>query len=228
MLAVVLRALASYADKYIINATGDYLMLPNHQEYSDMLGTFFNQFRPYLSVTTNAGFKGQPKLNCSEVTCSLNALDAESFDKYIGLEIGFKGVVENIRYLASTHGYVEVHSLRWEGNPDPEKPLLALFGDTKVRIRISEKVENQFVSDVVEPRKYCEYLDMIVVNPIGQVKLCAHDFWNRTLFGTVGDIKRALANKEPVQERHRRGDFEGLCAKCNFNLVTPGRVYYIQ
>jgi len=223
-----LQVLLTYCGKFIINATGDYLMLPDNQDYSDAIGEFQNRHKPFVSITTNAGFTGKPGIHASEIICSLNALDAKNFDRYIGLEIGLDRVVENIRWIAGKYGCVEIHSLKWQANPDPDKELLRLFGDLPCRIRISEKVENQFRSEVTEPRAPCDYLTMLTVDPQGRIKLCPHDFFGKVILGTVTNVPGALRAQALARQAHDQLDFGGICGRCNYNVTSPGKVYYIK
>lgn len=225
----VLEATWNRARHLFINSTGDYLTLPNHQEYSDVLADFVRgRGNQEVSVTTNAGFYGQPRIWCSVLTCSLNAVDADAFDRHIGIEGGLSRVVDNILYMIQEHGHVEVHSLKWDGNPDPDQRLLELFGHTRARIRVSEKVENQCQTPVTGARVPCDYVDGITIEPDGRVKRCAHDWGKTSIWGTIDNLDACMAAREMVRQQHARGEFTGVCADCNYNLARPGRLYYLK
>lgn len=214
-----------------INGTGDYLCLENHQAYSDVLLEFLRKrpappAPPMVSVTHNGNTYGRAGIYAHMIVCSLNAVDPDAFDEHIGIPGGLDRVVRNIQQIIADHRHVEVHSLKWAGNPDPARRLMELFG-TEVPIRISEKVENQGQTRVDEPRVPCDYLDGLTINPDGNIRLCAHDFDSHHILGHVNDLEAAVAERNTVRERHRRGEFTGLCRHCNYNVATPRRIYYI-
>jgi hypothetical protein len=212
-----------------VNGTGDYLSLPNHQVYSDILAERFNKGGVTVYVTTVGGFIGDtPRISASAICCSLNATTPETFAKHIGVSGGLDRVVTNIRAIIATHPEVEIHSLVWEGNPHPHEALLNFFGDTHARIRISEKVENQCTSIVTAPRQYCDYLDMLMVTSDGTIRSCCHDWQNSCIFGTIADIPAAIQQREQKQIQHRAGVWDGICKQCNYNISNIPPIYYIK
>jgi len=228
-LRTVLLQVGSICRHLFINGTGDYLSLPNHQEYSDVIAEYFQAGKlPETSITTNAGYYDRPRIWASMIVCSLNAVTEETFDRHIGIEGGLHRVVANIKQLAADHGAVQVHSLKWEGNPDPDEALLQLFDGVPVSIRVSEKVENQCQSLVTGDRVPCEYLQGLTVQPDGSIRRCSHDFFASSLFGHIDDIETAIEKRDQIMEQHRQGIFPGICENCNFNIAEHGGIYWIK
>ncbi|MBS3821602.1 MAG: hypothetical protein KGY81_07560, partial [Phycisphaerae bacterium] len=89
------------------------------------------------------------------------------------------------------------------------------------------QVENQCLTRVEEPRVPCDYLDGLTINPDGSIRLCAHDFFTQQRLGHVYDLDGAIAERNRIRDQHRRGEFLGLCANCNYNIARRGRIYYI-
>jgi len=227
-----LQKLRRVTDSFFINGVGDYLYLDNHQQYSDVLAEFYRRGDVGMSVTTNCGFVVPPRITAGVIICSFNAVTREAFDKHIGLDIGFDGVVENIRYMAKEHGVVEIHSLAHAGNLSPEADLLRLFGDLNVRIRVSYKVENQMRSSVSAPRVPCTYLEnKLCVYPGGWIRQCNHDFREEELIGHVDELDETIAELKRRHGRQHAGFYtDGICANCNFNVASgfAGEVKYIK
>lgn len=224
----VLEVVGPRCRHLFVNGTGDYLSLPNHQEYSDVIGELFRAGTlPETSITTVCGFTGEPHIWASVINCSFNAVTPEAFDKYLHVQGGFDKVVSNIRLIAETHGAVQIHALKWKHNPDPEPVLLELFGDTPARIRVSEKVENQCLTPVAADRVPCDYLDGITVDPDGRIRRCSHDFFRSSIFGHIDDLDAALEAREVVRQQHHRGEFTGICENCNYNVREHGAIYWI-
>ena len=201
MLVQVLDAVASRVDHVFINSTGDYLHLPNASEYTSVLHRFveLNPQTPRVSITTNGGFDGQPDLSFADVVVSFNCVTADAYQTYIGLDMA--KVINNIRYLASTCEGMEIHSLAWPMNLSPDQRLLELFGDLPVRIRVSHKVDNQGLWQVQQERVPCDYLDAIVINPDGAVRLCSHDFDSTVILGTVFDLDAVKSGQSTFRRR---------------------------
>jgi hypothetical protein len=229
MLRHVLEVIGDRCRTLFVNGTGDYLSLPNHQDYSDVIAEKFRAGElPETSITTVCGFEGQPRIWASIIICSFNCVTQETFDRYLHVRGGFARVVENIRLLASTHGAIQIHSLQWKHNPDPDQTLLDLFGDLPCSIRVSEKVENQCLTPVDEDRVPCDYLDGITINADGSLRRCSHDFFSTSLFGHIDDLEAALEQREVVRQEHQRGEFTGICENCNYNIREHGRIYWIK
>jgi hypothetical protein len=230
----VLDALWPHIDCLHVNGTGDYLSQPNHQEYSDILAEYWHKGGVYIEITTAGAFAGElPRITASAIICSLNATTPEMFDKHIGIAGGLTRVVKNIRGIIATHGAVEIHSLKWAGNPNPEEALLNFFGDTHARIRISEKVENQRtialgLPDLQIARVPCDYLDMIIVNSAGEVRQCAHDWNNLSVFGNVFNLDACTTQRDVIRDQHKAGVYPGICAACNYNIAQWPAIYYIK
>lgn len=226
----VLEQVMGRARQIVINGTGDYLSLANHQKYSDVLRDVSNGSSETF-VVTNGGFTTHevPRIWAAHINCSLNAVDDRLFEQHIGIAGGLQRVVRNIRSIIDNHGYVEVHSLVWEHNPDPGPKLLSWFGDTHARIRLSEKVDNQCTGTVVDQERVpCDYLDGLTILPDGKVRQCAHDWANTRVWGSIFNLDACLAARDVVREQHASGDFTGICATCNYNVADHGRIYWLK
>jgi hypothetical protein len=234
--AKVLDAIWPHCHSLCVNGSGDYLSQPNHQEYSDVLAERMPRGGIFANVTTVGGWTGTtPRITASAIYCSLNATTPAEYDQHVGVAGGLEKVVDNFRALIATHGNIEVHSLKWEGNPHPEENLLRFFGDTHARIRISEKVENQLtcakhvgIGELAIARIPCDYLNGLTVLPDGRVRMCVHDWSSTVILGDVWDIPACLEKREPLRQQHREGIYPGVCASCNYNVDECPPIYYIK
>ena len=232
----VLHVVWKQCKELFINSTGDYLSLPNHQEYSDILARHMRWAGgPTVSVTTNGNFHSRPHIHTHVLVCSLNAVEPEAFEKHIGIQGGLDRVVENIRQLCRDHGYVEIHSVKWAGNPHPERRLLELFGDTQAYIRICEEPSNQMEivtdgaqADVTRKRAPCSYLTGTTITPAGDVKRCAHDFFDADILGHYAELDAALDRRDKIMAQHQAGQYLGVCSRCDFNLAQPVTFNWIK
>lgn len=206
------------------------MFLENHQQYSNVLADRMQRGGQFVSVTTACGFHGRPQIWASVIVCSINAVTPEEFDQHIGIAGGLDRVVENIRWILAEHGTVEIHSLQWEGNPDPDERLLELFGDSHARIRVSEKVENQcgVLGAGPHDRIPCDYLNGITISPDGRLRQCAHDFFSTEILGHYEDIPAALVRRDVIRNHHRQKQYYGICENCNYNTATPGKIRWIK
>lgn len=225
----VLDALWGKCWALAVNGAGDYLTLPNHQEFSDVLAERHRHAGQGVTVITNGGYTGDvPRITCNELHISLNATTPEDFDTYIGIPGGLYASVDRIRALIAGHGNVEIHSLKWEHNLKPALPLLRFFGDTHAKIRISGKVENQCRGQCTEARVPCDYLAGVTVTPDGRLRQCVHDWDETTVFGDVFNLDEGLARRDAMRQRHEAGEFPGVCDNCNYPLKNPPAIYYIK
>lgn len=222
--AKVLDIITPYTTHLFVNSVGDFLWLPNAQEYADLLGEW-QKTGIYVSITTNCGWVGQPKLSCSVIVCSLNAI-FEKCKSLLGLD--FDRIVHNVRYLASTHGHVEVHVLRWGHNLVSDTDLLRLFDSCHVKIRVSEKCENQGMGhrQLQKEKNVCDYLQKIVIGADGTIELCAHDFFRQHPLGHINQLEDALRTQERIRKEWMTGNMPALCQWCNYTV--PAHIYYIK
>lgn len=218
--------LQNVSSSFFINGVGDYLSLENNQEYSDIISERFSNDRKFTSVTTVCGFKNKPKINCSVIICSLNCVDKQSFEKNINNSVGFDKTIENINYICDNFGVVQIHSLKWEGNQNPEESLLKLFGSKNCKIRISEKVDNKNPGN--EPRISCDYLDSLNVYPNGQIRICSHDWFKKDIASEDFNLEKATNYINDKKNKHQQNIFDGACANCNYNLKRGQSIFYIK
>lgn len=226
----ILDALWGRCAGIVVNGSGDYTSLDDHQAYSDVIADRWRRGGQIISIVTNGGFVGDvPRFGCSHVDVSLNATTPEAFDRYIGLPGGLWATVDRIRALVRSHGSIDVHSLEWEGNPTPAPALLRYFGDLpNCRLRVSQKVDNQGRFPVTAPRRPCDYLAGITVLPDGRLRRCIHDWGNTSILGTVWDLDAALAARDALLADQAAGVFAGCCDWCNYPLAVPPAIYYVK
>jgi radical SAM protein with 4Fe4S-binding SPASM domain len=210
--------------------------LPNSTEY---LRYIERHTKKEVVLTTNAGLMDYvPEIDC--LVLSFNGVDRQGYEYTTGMS--FSDVVQNIKSAytqLSKVPDVQMHILMWQGNQDEVDKIKDIFGDFPGRIRISYKYDNQMKEDYTideyksDSRSVCDYLTKsISIMPDGSVIACAHDFDKETFFGNIfKDAMDEILNSDQRQDmmaEHKRGEFKGICTKCNFNTPIDGRVFYIK
>jgi radical SAM protein with 4Fe4S-binding SPASM domain len=210
----------------------------NHPDKDRIFDYIGNHKFKFVIMTTNAGLMDRVP-NIDELIISFNGGTKESYEYTTGLD--FDRTVANIKSLypqIATLRNAEIHCLIWEGNKGTEEQLKRLWADFPGRVRLSYKYDNQFEEDKTLPeyrkkeRVYCDYLDTFSIMPNGQVISCAHDFKMSTNWGNAfeDDIDELNYHPERIRKReeHVRGEFTGLCEKCNYNTPVDDRTKYIK
>ena len=224
--------------KIMLNGTGD---VWNHPDADEILKVILNGRRKWTVMTTNAGRMRYVPMGLSELIISFNGGTKDGYERTTGLP--FDDVVANIRRLYPELGRVpnvEMHCLIWEGNEGEEQALTDLWGDFPGRIRVSYKYDNQHQDDKTigtfrdDRRVLCEYLyKYICVYPGGDVWQCNHDFqgsnvWGNLIHDSFFDVMVHRQRMGKIDE-HKRGEFCGLCERCNFNRpADPSLFPYLR
>jgi len=221
--------------KVMINDTGDVYCLPNHAEYFEVVK---RREGKTIAITTNAiALDMVPDVD--HFVISFNGGTRKAYEHTVGAS--FDAVVANIRAQYDAIRKVpmpELHCLIWQGNQGTEMDLMRLWKDFPGRLRVSYKYDNQGGPDLTvsdfkrSKREPCDYLGKLCIMPDGKVISCAHDFHADTDFGNiVTDSIEALMGASARVEMlnaHMRGEFTGICERCNYNTPIDGRVMYLK
>ena len=222
--------------RVLLNNTGDVNTLAKKMLY--FMHIEANYRKPVVMTTNGVNLDYIPRLD--SLIISFNGGDRESYERTTGLS--FDRIVRNIRtayeQIERKVRYAEIDCLVWTGNVGCEDAFGKLWADFPGRVRISYKVENQFGEDMTLPeyvkteRRYCYYLDWLSVAPTGQVIPCAHDFKFETNWGNLlrDSVDAVLLNKQRIakQVEHLKGEYTGLCERCNFNTPEDGKVVFLK
>jgi len=220
--------------RILLNNTGDMYVHPDHIRMFEYIEQ--HHYKPIIMTTNAAGMDYVPAVDL--IIISFNGGTKGSYEYTTGLS--WDEVTATIRshYSELARRPLEMHMLAWDGNAGTEQALVEYWHDFPGRIRVSYKYDNQMRDDHTLPqyrrtdRIPCDYLDMISVMPDGRVVSCAHDFHAVTNFGNLytgtvaGTIKHP--NRLQMKAEHARGEFRGLCAKCNYNTPIGDRVVYLK
>ncbi len=218
-----------------VNSVGDLYSLPDHMRY---LLYIESHKAKRVSITTNANVLDYvPQID--HFTISFNGGDRESYEYTTGLDYDL--VVHNIRAAYPQLvkcGYREIDCLVWQGNKGCEKGFFDLWKDFPGARRVSYKVENQHGEYFGLPeykddcRIPCDYLHGMTLWPDGSFIRCAHDFEATDNYGNIfeTDIKLAAMHpsRDALREAHKRGEYPGICATCNYNVSEEGKLIYLR
>ncbi len=221
--------------KVMINDTGDVYCLPDHAKYFEVVKRMEGKT---IAITTNAiALDMVPDVD--HFIISFNGGTREAYKHTVGAD--FDTVVANIRSQYDAISKVplaELHCLMWQGNQGTEMDLMRLWKDFPGRIRVSYKYDNQGGPDLTlshfkrEKREPCDYLAKLCIMPDGRAISCAHDFHAATNFGnivtdSIEDLMNAPSRKA-MMDAHVRGEYAGICERCNYNTPIEGRVMHLK
>jgi len=224
--------------RILINNTGDMFIHPQRDELFDYMER--NKRKAIIMTTNAAEMDRVPKIH--EMVISFNGFDKESYEYTTRLP--FDETVAKIRSfypeIKENLQNAEIHCLAWADTyvDNIEDRVRDLWGDFPGRVRVSYKYDNQHAEDLTvaaykqTDRIMCEYLETLSILPNGDVNMCAHDFGGEYIWGNAltDSIYSLIVHGERMKQiaRHKSGDFMGLCASCNFNTTTSGRVVYVK
>lgn len=228
----ILNKIKDKTSHLFVNCVGDFLHLPDCDRYIQLINKFCAETSAKVSVTTNCAWPVLNRiriknLNVSTIICSFNAHPSR-YKQLLGMD--FTHVYSNILWVIDTFGVVEIHTLKHCINEITEDELKRLFRQKKeVPIRISEKVENQCLGHILHTTaKYCDYVESLVIEPDGFVKICPHDWFNTTVYGNVLDdpFEVILQRRDEHIQKMNSGEFLAeICKYCNY--TEGARVWYI-
>jgi radical SAM protein with 4Fe4S-binding SPASM domain len=223
----------------VLNNTGDLYSLPDAIKYLLYVESHIPVGR-VVSMTTNAADMAYvPAI--SDLHISFNGSRKSEYERTTGLD--FDRVVKNIRdaySLLARVGYVELDFLVWEGNhyEGCEKDFYDLWADFPGQLRVSYKVENQggavkgLAKFVDLKRLPCDYLEALSIQPNGQIIRCAHDWEGATDLGNLFETSTKALMYHPLRAellaQHKRGEYTGICAACNYNVAEQGKIWYLR
>ncbi len=224
-------------DRILLNNTGDMYVHPDRARLWEIIEA--TMYKPVILTTNAAEMDYCPKV--TKIIISFNGYDKASYEYTTGLP--FDETVANIRsfYDDLSELNAEIHTLAWGDIyvPNIEERVRDLWGDFPGRVRVSYKTDNQQEHDIpgapvhqAEARIPCDYLDKVNIWPDGSIIQCAHDFRGEGRFGNIlttsvfGSILHP--DRMKLKAQHAVGAFPGLCATCNYNTPTDGRIVYVR
>jgi len=170
---------------------------------------------------------------------SFNGGDKETYERTTGLN--FFNTVNNIKSkykLFKKNTLYELHGLFYEGNKEGIESFKKLWEDFPGRVRITYKYDNQFGENKTiekykrDKRELCDYLTMLTIDSKGRVVLCCHDIYSCSALGNFIDRSKEeiLGHKDRTEiiNKHLKGEYPWLCAKCNYNIEKEGLTNYVK
>lgn len=216
----VLEKIAPHCSHLFLNLYGDFLWLPNANEYVDEITKFKHTYPDKkISITTNAGWPYEQRekikpLYVDIIVVSFNAHPSD-YNRVVGLD--FETVKNNIEWILSTFGEVEIHTLLSAYNDLTTQEFRDLFPNA--RRRCSKKIENQCLGHERSIMGYCSYIEGLSINPDCSVRICAHDWLNSVEYGNLlfDSVESIIERRNQYLDLMRKGEFPAkICKYCNF------------
>lgn len=228
-----------------LSGYGEPYMTPNFLDYCNYAIPKLNEARIGSEIITNGELVTDIPVGLSSLIFSFNAGKKDTYEKITGLN--YDKVVANIFRLKdqfkNVASRVQIHMLAFEDNKDEVEAFKTLFAPLKeqnVLLRIGYKYDNQtgLVEDKTldkfktEEKQSCHYVKNVLwVNWDGSVISCCHDVNG---VNVIGNIKESSiddvifgGSRRELLIKHLKGNFDGICKNCNFNVSFEGKYEYV-
>lgn len=230
-----------YLDTVHLYGVGETFLAPRAMDYLDYAVARCHERGIRTCLITNGERVTDIPAGISVLDISFNAGRKETYERITG--ISFDRTVENLRRLhraGRLDARSRIHMLVFEDNREEVEDFKRLFSFTGAELMLAYKYDNQCgkIEDKTLPeyrpavgwetaRIPCHYVrDVINVAWNGDVILCPHDFEGEVTYGNVAEASLVeiweSERHRAVLAAHARRRFEGLCARCNFNLPMEG------
>jgi hypothetical protein len=239
-------------ERFVVNGLGDVNVLPDAVRYLKYMESHRRKegqkFAQEIVFTTNG--KVLPYIpEVEHYIISFNGGNKETYEYTTGLPFEKTRDVIREKYddLKKKVGCAEIHMVVWSGNKGSEDDFKRLWADFPGRVRLNYRATNipakhaalEELPPSKEPQVYCDNLDVITVQPNGDIELCfcgfSTDFTglkSSPVFGNIfEDSIPALLNAPEriwYKAQMARGIFEHPCDKCNYNVSLDNKLVYLK
>ncbi len=231
-----------YLEMVHLYGVGEVYMIPGVMKYFDYALERYSERGIRTCLITNGERITELPADLSVVDISFNAGKKETYERITG--ISFDRTRDNILRLqrdGQLDEKVNIHMLVFDDNAEEIDEFKRLFAYTGAELVLAYKYDNQRgeIEDKTVARHKtgngasgaripCHYVrDVLNIAWNGDVILCPHDFDGEVNYGNAND--QALAEiwygslHKKMLSDHAACSFQGLCAKCNFNLPIDGK-----